>query len=289
MKRSLLTAAVVAPALLFAAPVLAQEEAVGPPAEFDMDNSVFDDTWVSIGVGVGYNPSYTGSDDYVFTPLPIIQGSVGGVDIQPRPAGFALNFLDGNDDGPSFQLGPSVRLRNDRVDQIEDPVVELAGELDRALEVGPAVGIQIPKVLHPFDNITVSADARWDVLGAHDGMVINPSVTYFTPLSQGMIASLSLGTEYVDDSFADYYFSVSPAQSAASGLPLYQADGGFTKLSATTLVGVDFDGNALNGGLGAIVIAGYSRLIGDAADTPYTSQVGSRDQFLLAVGVGYTF
>lgn len=284
--------------MLLAAPALAQdmgvedvpqEPAAGPPPGIDMDDSVFDDNWLSVGVGVGIGPSYDGSDDYVAFPAPIVQGKLGGVGISPRPAGLALDFIPDGDNGPNFALGPSVRLRNDRADQIEDEVVELAGELDRAFEVGVATGVSFPKVLNPFDSLSFNLDARWDVAGAHDGMVIEPGVTYFTPLNRGMAASLSVSGEFVDDDFADYYYSVSPDQSAASGLPQFQADGGLNSLGTNLLLAIDLDGNLANGGLSAVVIGGYSRLFGDAKRTPYTSIRGSADQFFGAVGVGYTF
>ena len=54
---------------------------------------MFDDTWLSIGIGAGYGPSYEGSDDYVLYPAPLIQGRIAGVGIQPRPAGIALDFI----------------------------------------------------------------------------------------------------------------------------------------------------------------------------------------------------
>ena len=295
------TAAIIAIAtatLAFAAPAMAQDVAsepsaeIAPPApagDIDMANSVFDDNWLSVGVGVGIGPSYDGSNDYVIFPAPLVQGKLGGVGISPRPAGLALDFIGDSADGPNFALGPSVRLRNDRADQIGDDVVEAAGELDRAFEVGVATGISFPKVLNPYDSLSFNMDARWDVAGAHDGMVMEPGVTYFTPLSRGIAASLSVSAEFVDDDFADYYYSVSPEQSAASGLPLYQADGGLNSIGTNLLLAFDLDGDVTNGGFAAVLVGGYSRLVGDAADTPYTRIRGSADQFFGAVGVGYTF
>lgn len=300
MTRRILTGLTCGVLALVAPPALAQTEETptgapaGPPEGAEAGqggppDSVFDDTWINIGFGVAYSPSYTGSDDYVFSPLPVVQGSVAGIDISPRPAGLALDLIPDTDDGPNFSFGPAIRLRNDRADQIKDPVVELAGELDRAVEVGAATGISFPKLLNPFDSLTLGADIRWDVAGAHGGMLVDPSITYFTPVNRGTFVSLSLGTEYVSDDFADYYYSVDAAQSAASGLPQFTADGGFTKVSMTSLVGVDLDGNALNGGLNAVVIGGYSRLLDDAKNNPYTAIRGTADQFFVGVGLGYTF
>ena len=38
-----------------------------------------------------------------------------------------------------------------------------------------------------------------------------------------------------------------------------------------------------------VVLGGYSRMLGDAADTPFTSVRGSRDQWFLGLGLGFTF
>ncbi len=278
-------------AALAAVPAYAQDggAAAGPPAEVDLSDTVYDDTWLSIGAGVGYGPSYDGSDDYVAFPAPIIQGRIAGVGIQPRPAGIALDFIPDASDGVGFALGPVARVRTNRARQIKDSVVKAAGELDTAIEVGANVGLSFPKVLNPYDSLSFGTDVLWDVAGAHSGMTISPSVTYFTPLSRGMAASLSLSAEHADDDFAQYYYSVTPTQSAASGLPTFTADGGWTKAGATLLTAFDFDGDLANGGLAAVVIGGYSRMLGDAKRTPYTSIRGSADQWFGAVGIGYTF
>ena len=282
MRSSILAAAILAAS---ASPLVAQTTPTAP----DGEETVFDDNWLSVGVGAGLGPSYDGSDDYVVFPAPIVQGKLGGIGISPRPAGLALDFLPDSGDGPNFALGPSVRLRNDRHSQIEDEVVKRAGKLDRAFEIGVAAGVSFPKVMNPYDSLSINTDIRWDVAGAHEGMVVEPSVTYFTPLSRGMAASLSIGAEFVDDSYADYYYSVSPTQSAASGLPQYSASGGLNSIGTNLLLAFDFDGNLANGGLALVAVGGYSRLLNDAKETPYTSLRGSADQFFGALGLGYTF
>lgn len=272
---------------MLACPALAQEsESAPPPSE---QTTVYDGDWVTVGAGAVYAPSYDGSDDYVLFPVPMVIGQIGPVGISPRGGGVALDFIPDPDEGVAFDLGVAIGLNSNRADKIKDPVVEAAGELDRAVEIGPSAGVSIPGVLNPYDSLSFNLDARWDVAGAHEGMVMSPGISYFTPLSRGMAAALAVSAEYVDDSYADYYYSVSPAQSAASGLPLYQAEGGFTKAGATALLGVDLDGNLANGGLALFGVGGYSRMLGDAKRTPYTSLRGDADQFFAALGVGYTF
>ncbi len=263
-------------------------QAGGPP-----QRPVFDDTWATIGIGAGLVPSYSGSDDYVVFPLPLIVGRIGGVGVSPNGPGFNLDLLsDEPGRGPpetSFSFGPSFRFRNDRANQIEDEVVELAGELDTAIEVGASAGVTFPAVLSRFDRLSFSTQVRWDILGAHSGMLIEPSVSYFTPVGRGTAVQFSANASFVDDDFADYYYSVSPQQSADSGLAEFTADGGLNSVGALTIVTFDLDGNILNGGWNVYGVAGYSRLVGDAADTPYTSERGSANQAIAGLGVGYTF
>lgn len=270
-------------------PAAAQEAGESDAAAEAYEGTVFDGDWLSVGVGAVYSPSYSGSDDYVVSPLPIVQGSFGGVGIDPRPGGLALDFVPDADGPVAFDLGVSARLVRDRASQIEDPVVASLGKLDTAFEVGPTAGVSFPGMLNPYDSLSFSADARWDVAGAHKGMRITPGITYFTPLSRGIAGSLTIGTEYVDEDFADYYFSVTPADSAISGLPVFDAGAGFKSVGATLFMGFDLDGDATNGGLAIAMVGGYSRLLGDFADTPFTSIRGDADQWMIGAGLGYTF
>lgn len=300
MPNSMLRAA--SAALLFtlpiAAPLAAQDpgndvpapESPTPPPE--APTTVFDGDWITLGAGVAYNASYDGSDDYIFNPLPFLQGRLGGVAINPRPAGVALDFVPDGDGPVNFNLGVAGRLNRNRASQIEDDVVSAYGKLDTAIEVGPTVGVSISKLLSDYDSLSLSVDVLWDVNGAHNGMTINPSITYFTPVSRGAAVALSVSARHVDDDYADYYYSVPVAPAsvpAASALPVFVADGGFDKMGANLLFAYDFDGELSNGGLAGLLIGGYSRMQGDAADTPFTSIRGSADQWFIGVGLGYTF
>lgn len=272
-------------ALALATPVFAQDD---PPA--GSGESVFDGDYLSVALGVAYGPSYDGSDDYVIFPAGLVQGSLGGVEFTSRGAGVAFDFIRDPANGVGFDLGVTGQLRSSRARQIEDPVVESLGKLDYAIEVGPTVGIGIPGLLNSYDGLGISVDASWDINGAHGGMVVEPSLAYFTPLSRGIAASLLLSAERGDGQFMDYYYSVTPAQSTASGLPAFDADGGgWSKAGGNLLLGFDLDGNLENGGLALVVIGGYTRMLGDAKRSPFTSVRGSADQWIGALGVGYTF
>lgn len=270
-------------AFLPAMPALAQEDA---PTQ----DTVFDGDWLTVGGGGAYGPSYEGSDDYVFFPVPVVQGNLAGIAINARPAGLALDFIPDPDQGLGFNLGVNGRLRSNRAQQIKDPVVKSLGKLDRAVEVGPTAGITYRGLLNQYDNFSVNVDVGWDVAGAHKGMVVSPSVSYLTPVNRGMAAGISFNAQWSDKKYNDYYFTVSPADTLVSGLPTYDGrDSGFTRAGVNLFTAIDLDGDLSNGGISLVVLGGYSRMLGDAKRTPFTSIRGDADQWLVGAGVAYTF
>jgi outer membrane scaffolding protein for murein synthesis (MipA/OmpV family) len=205
--------------------------------------------------------------------------------------------LDFNSPKPAFgprkgarvAFGPAFRFRNDRNDRISDEVVARAGKLDAALEVGGNVAVTFPNVLKTFDQIGVGVQARWDVLGAHSGMIIEPQITYRAPIGRSFALQVQASAEFIDDSFADYYFTVNPAQALATGLPQFRADGGLNRIGTVAILTYDLDGKPLNGGWAITGVGGMSRLLGDSANTPFTAQRGDANQFILGLGLAYTF
>lgn len=271
---------------LTTSPLMAQPQDQRPSA----GESVFDGDYVTLGAGIAVGPSYDGSDDYIVSPLPVILGSVAGIDFEPRGPGLALDFIPDRDGAKvDLILGPVGRARFDRNNSIRDDVVRSLGDLDVAVELGVATGIKVNRVFNPFDSLTAEVDLRWDVAGAHRGRVISPNLTYFRPLNRGTAASLTISADHVDDDYADYYFSISPAGTATSGLPTFSATGGWKNIGISLFSAIDLDGNAANGGFSVILIGSYSRLLGDAKRSPLTSVRGDANQLFGVIGVGYTF
>ena len=278
--------------IMFAAAPVAAQAPEAESAKADApDRGVFAGDWLTLGIGVGYGPSYEGSDDYTVFPAPLAQGSVGGLEFGARGPGLYVDLIaDGdNESNVKFLAGPLFRVRLDRNSKIKDPVVRSLGKEDVAIEVGATAGISFSKVLNPYDTLTISGDIQWDVAKAHRGRLITPAVSYSTPLSKAIFTNLSLSAVHVDDNYADTYFSIDTLGSAASGLPVFDADGGWKSYGATLLGGVDLSGDGRDGGWGTFALVSYSRLTGDAKRSPVTSIRGDADQWFLAAGVSYTF
>ena len=252
-------------------------------------NSVYHGDWLIVGVGGVYGPDYDGAKEYGFNVVPVVMGNVRGIGISARSAGLALNVIPSVGHNFSFKLGPSVGLNSTRATKAKDPVVERLGTLKRAVEVGVATGIDFNEVFNSVDMLSFNLDARWDVNGASNGMIVDPSVAYFTPVNKGMAVAVSFGALHGDGNFMDYYFSVTPAGSAASGLPVFRATSGWMRANVTIAMGIDLDGNLYNGGFLVGLIGNYSRLLGDAAASPITRDRGSANEWQAGLGIGYAF
>jgi MipA family protein len=261
-----------------------------PRPAFGGEKSVFDGDFLIVGAGAVALPAYEGADETAFIPAAGIAGRIGGVGISPRAAGVALDLLP---DRPGarigFNIGPVVRLRLNRTGRIKDPAVASLGKLRGVIEGGVAVGVTVKRVLNPHDQLSAGVDLRWDISGRGGGGLISPAVSYLTPVSRAQVVGLLASAEFADRRFAEYNYGISPAGSAASGLPAFAARGGLKALNFGAFTARDLDGNLLNGGFAIGVGGMYTRLKGSAARTPMTALRGSRNQWVAAAGLGFTF
>jgi len=134
----------------------------------------------------------------------------------------------------------------------------------------------------------VSVSYRHDVNNAHDSEIWQPTINYLTPLSTKAAVGLFASAEHAGRGYADTYFTISPTQSIASTLPVYNASKGWKNYTVGGLVTYSLTGNLLHG---FKLIAGgtYRRMLNDFADSPVVSVAGSKSQWLGAVAIGYTF
>ena len=273
--------ALFAGAAIFAAqPAFAQ--AGDEPAD-DGDN-------FTIGAGVGYVPTYEGSDDYRVIPAAILRGRVSGHTFYTRGLQFYFDLVpESAGNNLDFAVGPVVGLRLNRTSGIKDPQVKALGKLDTAIEVGGFVGIgQAGIITSDYDNLSARVAVLKDVGGAHESHIITPSIEYGTPLSRHAFVGVTASADFVGEGYADYYFSVTPAGSLASGLATYDADGGF-KSWTLGLAGAHSLTGDLLGGLSMFAVGTYTRLRGDFAASPIVSTAGSPNQWFAALGLSYTF
>lgn len=264
----ILAALVAAATLGFAFPAAAQD---ARPAAADPD-------WqVSVGLGTAFKPDYEGSDDYELDVMPDLSVSYRDlVYFRRLELGANALTLKGPRPGDKLQLGPLVRFRPGR-DQDDNDALRGLGDVDYSIEAGAFLRYGIG----PWSaGLTLAQD----VADGHDGALAEASVGYGMPIAAGLKASLRASTTWASDDYMQSYFGISAAQAARSGRAAYEAEAGIKNVGLT--LGLEYE-LMKDVGLGARI--GYTRLLGDAADSPLVEGDGSADQVSMGVSLSYRF
>ncbi len=221
-------------------------------------------TNLSLGVGPQYRPDYFGSDDYEF-------------DADPQVYVKFRNFVFLDDDGADFALfgfsnvrfGPSVRIKGRRKES-DNPALMGLGDVGETFEFGGFVATTF------LDRFSFKAKARHGLKTGHRGTIVDGNLTALLFKAGPISLSTSAQASWVGDKYADAYFSVTPAQAAASGgvLSVYDADPGILNVGASVNGYINIrDRWSLN------PYASYDYVFDDFAATPIIEQFGSRRQF----------
>jgi outer membrane scaffolding protein for murein synthesis (MipA/OmpV family) len=270
-------------ALLAAAPALAQPTGdAGLPDPNDRSDTF------TIALGGAYVPDYEGSDDSEFTPFAAVRGRVGGMSFFSRGTYLYLDLLARPESGIDFDVGPIVGFRRERTGKDKDDFVNDLPERDTAIELGGFAGVTFHGLTNPYDALSFRLDVVSDVGGAHKSTVFTPNIDFGTPLSRRTYFGASLSADFVSSRYADYYYSVSPAEGLAAGLPAYDADGGMKNWKLSALINQSITGD-LTHGFSVFAAGSYSHLLGDIADSPIVDDRGSTSQWQAALGLAYTF
>lgn len=269
-------------ALLAATPALGQTRTGQLPDPNDQSDTF------SIGAGAGIMPDYEGSDDYEFIPVVGIRGRYNGFNFYSRGTFLYVDFIRRGDSALEFDLGPIVGARFNRTGKVDDNRVDALKERDTAFEVGGFAGVTYHGLTNPYDALSFHVDVSTDVSGAHGSTLITPTLDFGTPLSTTTYVGVSASAEWAGDGYADYYYSIGPNGSLASGLPQFDADGGFKHWRLGLFANQSISGDLTHGwsifGTGL-----YTKLSGDFADSPIVDEAGSSSQWFGALGVAYTF
>lgn len=224
-----------------------------------------DDLIIWLGVGVGAEPDYEGSDDYEFTVFPIVDLDLLRL---PRLGTFGQ-------DTNGFSIGPSFNVVGGR-DASDNAALAGLGDVDFAFELGL-------EAEYRADYWRVFAAGRYG-LGGHNGLTGEVGFDAILHPTQQLTLIAGPRVTFADDEYFDTYYSVTPAQAAASaaagvGLPAFNASGGIKSygVEAEAIYQITEDWRAhLRGG--------YFRMAGDAEDSPLVAIAGDENQFFVGAG-----
>lgn len=229
---------------------------------------------VTLGAEGRMTPTFPGSDRYTFLPLPLFDVRRAGTPARfhsPRD-GFGVPLYDTG----SFRAGPAFKIRLPRRES-DDSDLNGLGNVDFTFEAGGFVEFW------PTQWLRTRGELRQG-FGGHHGLVADITADLVMPVTSQLTLSGGPRTTIMSSKAISPYFSVDPTQSAASGLPVYDASGGFYSVGAGAQARYQWSPQ-----WATYVFLEYERLTGDAGDLPIVTLRGSRDQWQTGLGVTYSF
>ncbi len=251
--------------MLAAAPAMAEENL--PPFQSEGLHG-------SIGLGVGVRPAYEGADERKTRLTPNINLFYGDTYFLTGMTAGANLWKHTTAQGLSISAGPLLALRRGRDE--DDAAIGL-GDIDRSLDAGGFIRLR-------KDGWQARADVRKDVSNGDGGSTVNLSVGYGMPVTRNMRLRANLDTAWASTAYMNTFYGIDATQSANSGIAQYAAESGFKQVGAS--LSADY---AISREWGGFASLRYTRLIGDAADSPIVAALGSKDQVATTIGIKYRF
>jgi outer membrane scaffolding protein for murein synthesis (MipA/OmpV family) len=257
MVRSLL----LLPLLALALPAHAQEDGEQAPRRY------------RVTLGAQVSPYYPGSDSLRISPL-VDAGITRGdkpFAFEAADESFAVPII--NDSG--FQIGPALALQGARRRERAGAAID---EVGVTVEAGGYAQFWIAP------RLRFHGEVRQGING-HRGLIGNAGLDYVLRDGDKWLFALGPRVTLSNEKYRRAYFEVTPAAAARTGLPVYHADGSAVHaIGATATSSYQFTPR-----WGVYGYAKYDRLTGDAADSPITQALGSRNQFSGGLGLSFTF
>jgi outer membrane protein len=234
-----------------------------------------------IGVGVAMVPDYRGSDDYTIGVAPLLRYTFKGTNryISVVANELSINLLNNK----TWRLGPVLNYNFGRDgDDIDDRVVDDMEDIDGTVEAGLFLDYAWIDPQNPRNRFLAGVTVLTDVGDESDGTRGRLNARYWHQIAKAMDIFLVGGIWYVDSDWNDTYFGVNADNVGTSGLPLYEADSGLNEYFVGVGGLVYLSKNwALSGGVR------YSRLSGDAEDSPIVDDRGDANQWIAGLGLAY--
>jgi outer membrane scaffolding protein for murein synthesis (MipA/OmpV family) len=231
---------------------------------------------VNIGALGIVGPSYEGSDRLKARALPALDVEWRETVFLSAQRGLGANLLtisDPNGRG-TFKAGPLVNWRFMR-DADDDSDLRGLGDVKGGVDLGAFAAYE-------FGRLALNVTGKRNVSHSELGGMIDVGLRYRMRVFEGTMLGFGPSATWADSDYMKSYFGVTAAQAGASGLAAYAPSSGFKDVG----VGVNVV-HPLGGNWSLVGLGGYSRLIGDAADSPLVKQRGSANQMRVGLGISY--
>ena len=261
--------AILAAAALTAMPAWAADSKATAP-NGTTEKSFWQDFDLTVGAAAGVGPDYEGADSYEAAALPFFELSWRDRIFVGLDGIRALNPLTEN-----IRIGPLLSYDGGR-DEDDDDDLDGLGDVDGSITLGVVAEMT-------FGPYQFGARVEKAVDG-HTGWSAALSAGRNFQISERLSLNLALETSLADEDYMNDFFGITALQSERSGLSRFDADAGFKDVGVS--LGLNY---ALTDNWLLFASTGYTRLVGDAADSPLVEDRGSPDQFSAMLGGAYRF
>lgn len=231
-----------------------------------------------VGMGVVLTPDYPGADSRSASAGPFLQYQFPNSQRSVSVLGPLASFNVINDS--AWHAGPALRYRGGRKDA-DNPVVHQLHEIGATVEAGAFVSyLWSGKGSVPW-RVQISTSVLRGFSRA-DGTRAAIDAFVLTPVSHRIFLGLGGSINVIDRKTMNGYFGITPTDSLASGLPIFQPGGGNNSndlwLTAAYLINSKW----------VVAVGGYwQHLRGNAAGSPWVIQQGNVNQITIGAGIAY--
>jgi len=249
-----------------AKPLIAQDLDMFFPEFFSLKST-------TVGVGGGLAPDYEGSDEFDAFPIPQVRYNFpNACNINLLGPTLKVNVIPSR----AFGFGPMLRYRPER-DSVEDKVVAKFEKVDAAIEAGAYGDIII-------NNFILYTAFNKDISESHEGYLIDAAAGYRVGIESNVQLVMHAFGTYASEKYMETYFGVNRENSERSGLPIYAAESGLKDIGLMGALQYKINTN-----LCLVGIMKYSRLLGDAENSPIVEQRGDPNNFMDGIIINYNF
>ncbi|MCU6433765.1 MipA/OmpV family protein [Undibacterium sp. Jales W-56] len=210
----------------------------------------------SLGAAAYSAARYTGSDERRLAAYPLLDAQWRNGAFASTISGFGYNFSK----DPNLQYGLRMTVEAARDESRSDRLHGL-GDVGAAIEPGAFLNYIVNQ------NYSLTSSVRYGSGVDHNGLQLSLGGRATTSLNTQHRLSASFGANWANAAFAQSYFGVNAAQSAASGYTQYTPSAGLTdvKVGATWNWSIDSNWSLTTG-------ASVKYLTGDASRSPFVFQ-----------------
>ncbi len=269
MVHPLLSVALAATMLTAALPALALDLPSGIDSAAQGAAPIPSPRRVMLGAGAALAPDYEGSDDYGLVPAWNLRaGDLFHPETFVQISGLSLRSNLLADD--HFRIGVSGRYVED-YDDVDDRRVNDV-DVDETLLFGLTFGYDFQRGSR--NDAALELDAQYDILDANGG-ILTPRFRWRKPVAQRMALESTASATWASEDHMDNRFGIGGQDARRSGLDRHDADAGFKNATLTGALSYQ-----LNPSWSVTGIAAFTRMLGDAEDSPIVDDRGTPNQLV---------